>query len=76
MTIDYTNDLNEFCTKYKIQLVGNYTNVKNTTPIYFNCKHCNFQVKKSYKLLTKYKDNDNIAGWSSICDKCFRNSMH
>ena len=74
--VDYTTELYEFCTKYKIQLIGEYTNVKNTTLIYFNCAHCGYQVKKSYKLLTKYKGHDNICVWKNLCDRCFRNAMH
>lgn len=76
MVVDYTNDLNEFCTNYKIQLIGEYTKVKNTTPIYFKCSQCNIQVKKSYKSLTKHKSNPNIACWEGLCHKCFRLSMY
>lgn len=74
--VDYTNELIEFCDKYKINLIRKYENVKNTTPIYFNCFTCNIQVKKSYKTLTKNKDCENVAVWSNMCHKCFRNSMH
>ncbi len=76
MPQDYTENLKEFCTKYKIQLVGEYTNVKNTTPIYFSCNNCSTQVKKSYKSLTKYGDDENVAIWSGICDKCFSQSHY
>lgn len=76
MPIDYTNDLNEFCIKHKIQLIGEYKNIKNTTPIYFKCTCCNVEIKKSYKYLTKNKDSENVACWSGICAKCFRMSMH
>lgn len=76
MTIDNTNDLNEFCTKYKIQLIGEYKNVKNTTPIYFKCSSCNVEVKKSYKFLTKNKDSEIVAGYTKFCNKCFRRMMY
>lgn len=76
MTVDYTNDLYEFCSKYKIQLIGNYTNVKNKTMIHFNCKCCKTEIKKSYEFLTRYKDYDNVAPYSGICSRCFKNMMH
>jgi hypothetical protein len=75
MPIDYTKELNEFCAKYKIHLIGNYTNVKNITPIYYKCSHCDIQIKKSYKTLTKDKDYENIAYWIGLCHKCFKNTM-
>lgn len=76
MSINYSNELIEFCTQYKIQIIGEYTNVKNTTPIYFKCSSCKIQVKKSYKTLTKYKDLPNICAWKGLCDKCFKKSMY
>ena len=74
--VDYTTELYEFCTKYKINLIGEYSNVKNTTPIFFKCFNCGIEVKKSYKLLTKYKGNDNICVWENLCHRCFRIAMH
>lgn len=76
MPQDYSNDLVEFCTQYKIQLIGEYTNVKNQTPIYFKCSQCQIQVKKSYKTLTKYKDSPNVCVWKGLCHKCFKFSMY
>ena len=75
-SIDYTNDLYEFCTKHKIELIGEYANVKNTTPIYLKCLSCGIQIKKSYKYLTVNKDKDFIASLTNICHKCFRHMMH
>lgn len=75
-SIDYTNDLNEFCAKHKIELIGQYVNVKNTTSIYLKCSSCGIQIKKSYKNLTVHKDNDFIASLANICHKCFRHMMH
>lgn len=74
--VDYTNELYEFCTKYKIELIGEYNNVKKVTPIYFNCSSCGIQVKKSYKNLTKYKDSENVCMYKNICSRCFRLMMH
>lgn len=75
-TIDYTAELYEFSAKYKIELVGEYTNVKKTTPIYFKCAHCEIRVKKSYGTLAKYKDHDNVCIWKNICSKCFKRAMY
>ena len=34
-SVNYANELKEFCAKYKIELIGEYDNVKNTTPDIF-----------------------------------------
>jgi len=70
--MDLTVELYEFCEKYKINLIGNYTQVKKTTPIYFYCSSCGFQVKKSFKCLTQYKDSPNVCMYSQFCTRCFR----
>lgn len=75
-SVNYANELKEFCAKYKIELIGEYDNVKNTTPIYFKCFNCGIQVKKSYKLLTRNKGFDNVCCWQNICHKCFRIAMY
>ena len=72
--MNLTEELYKFCEKNHIKLVGNYENVKKTTPIYFNCSTCNIQQKRSYKCLTQYKDTD-VSIWSQFCHKCFK-SMH
>lgn len=76
MIIDNTNNLYEFCEKYKIKLIGEYSNVKNSTIIYYECQSCCVKVKKSYKCLTKYKDNEFIGNCGKFCHKCFRVMMH
>lgn len=76
--IDHTEELYKFCAEYKVKLIGEYTNVKKTTPIYFSCFQCGTQVKKSYKYLTRNKDCENkwMNGWSGICSRCFRYAVH
>ena len=69
--MNLTEELYKFCESNNIKLVGNYENVKKTTPIYFNCSACNIQQKKSYKCLTKNKDI-HVSIWSQFCHKCFR----
>ncbi len=76
MVINNTNDLYEFCIKYEIKLIGEYLNVKNTTPIYLNCSRCDVEVKKSYKRLIKYKDSENVACYEKYCCRCFRMMMY
>ncbi len=68
--IDYSNNLIEFCNGHKIELIGEYANVKKTTPIYFKCVQCKNQIKKSYSKLTEY-ENSHISCWSGLCSKCF-----
>jgi hypothetical protein len=73
--MDFTDELYQFSFKNNIKLIGDYTNVKNNTPIFFSCSGCNVQIKKSFKILTKYK-NSHVSIWSRFCDKCFRNIHH
>lgn len=65
-SVDYTNELIDLCIKHKIELIGEYKNVKNTTPIYFKCGNCGIQVKKSYKILVSNR----------FCHYCFRLIHH
>jgi hypothetical protein len=74
--IDYTKDLIQFCKNYNIELIGEYSNVKKITPIYFKCGSCGIQVKKSFKYLTKYIESPNVCIWCGYCHKCFRNIHH
>lgn len=69
--VDYTNNLIEFCIKYKIELIGEYANVKKSTPIYFKCGQCENKVRKTYKNLTEFENSPNVCIWSGYCNKCF-----
>lgn len=69
--VDHTAKLQEFCTGNQIELIGEYSNVKKTTPIYFKCNQCKIQVKKTFGKLTKYADSPNVSVWAGFCTRCF-----
>jgi hypothetical protein len=74
--MDLTEQLNEYCKSYNINLVGEYAKVKKTTIINFNCSYCNTITSKSYKCLTKYIDHPNVCIWSGLCTICYKSTHH